>query len=313
MSSTINQAFVDGFRNDLFHLSQQKGSRYRNYVRVENQKSNREFYERLASTEAQELVTRHGDTQYQDIAHSRRAVSLRDYTWAELVDNADKLRMLISPENAYTQAAMYAMGRRMDTNIIAAARGNAYSGQDGTTAVALPASQKLLAAADGALGTPLNLNVATLRRIKDKFGVNEIDPDEELIIACTQSQITSLLKQTEVTSSDYNNVKALVEGKVDTFMGFKFVQSQRLPLEAATYDTSTGAVDSGGGTLAAGVARRCLAWAKSGLILSIGQDMEAKMDVMPSKNYSTQVFARMSIGAVRLEEVKVVEIVCNET
>lgn len=314
MSSTINQAFVDGFRSNIYMLAQQKGSRYRGAVRVESQKANREFYDRLGPTEAQELVTRHADTQYQDSVHSRRAVSLRDFTWADLIDNADKLRMLIDPTSEYSKNAFSSFGRRMDRIILEAARGNAYSGQDGNTAVPLPASQKLLAAADGALGTPTNLNVATLRRIKEKFGLNEImDVDEELFIAVTPRQITSLLKQTEVTSSDYANVKALVEGRVDTYMGFKFIQSNRLVLEAATYDTGTGAVDSGGGTLAAGVARRCLAWAKSGLILSIGQDMEAKIDPLPTKNYSTQVFARMSLGAVRMEEEKVVEVVCNET
>lgn len=313
MSSTVNQAYVDGFRNNVFHLAQQKGSRYRPYTRVEMQKANREFYERLGETEAQELTVRHGDTQYQDSVHSRRAISMRDYTWADLIDNADKLRMLLDPAGPYSQSAMWAMGRRMDRAILEAARGNAYSGQDGNTPVPLPASQKLLAAADGALGTPTNLNVATLRRIREKFNLNDIDPDEELVLACTPSQITALLKQTEITSSDYNSVKALVEGKVDTFMGFKFVMSNRLVLEAATYDTGTGAVDSGGGSLGASVARRCLAWAKSGIILSIGQDMQAKIDELPTKNYSTQVFARMSIGAGRIEEDKVVEIVCNET
>lgn len=309
MSSSIYQAYIDGFRNNLFHLSQQKGSRYRGAVRVEMQKANREFFERLGTEEAQELNVRHGDTQYGDIEHSRRAISMRDYTWAQLIDNADKLRMLIDPASAYSQSAGYGMGRRIDRTILEAARGLAYYGQDGNSTVALPASQKVLAYADGVPGTATHLNVATLRRVKEKFGNNDVDPDLPLFIACTYRQITDLLKQTEVTSSDYNNVKALVEGKVDTFMGFKFIPSNRVVTEDAIYD-SNGVVDSAGSTLSN--ARRCLAWAQDGIVLTIGQDVQVKIDDLPTKNYSTQVFARMSVGAGRLEEAKVVEIVCSE-
>lgn len=312
MSFQITEAFVQQYKSNIFHLAQQKGSRLRGAVRSEMQNGKRQFFERLGQAAAIVKTSRHMDTPQIDSQHSRRAVSLEDYIWADLIDDEDKIRLLIDPASPYSQAAMWAMGRSMDDVLIAAMRGNAYSGETGTTTVALPASQKLLAATQSAPGTPTNLNVDTLRAIKKKFDSNDIDESIPRYLAVTSSQIYNLLSQTQVTSADYNSVKALVQGQIDTFMGFKFIRIERLPLVAATYDASTGAVDSGSGSLSASYARRCLAWASDGVVLAIGRDMEAKIEPRADKNYATQVFARMSVGATRLEEAKVVEVVCNE-
>ncbi len=313
MSFQITTAFVQQYKSNIFHLAQQKGSRLRNAVRNEMQVGKTAYYERLGLDAAVIKTSRHDDTPQIDSLHSRRAVSLSDYVWADLIDDEDKLRLLIDPASAYSQSAMWAMGRAMDDVLIAAMRGNAFGGETGGTTVALPAAQKLLAANASAPGTPTNLNMDTLRKTKYLFDAADVDESIPRYFAFSASQLQSLLGQTQVTSSDYASVKALVQGEIDTFMGFKFIRTQRVPLVAATYDTSTGAVDSGTGSLGATVARRCLAWAGDGVVLSIAQDMEAKIDKRPDKNYATQVFARMSLGATRLEEAKVVEIVCNET
>lgn len=309
MSSQITEAFVQQYKSNIFHLSQQKGSRLRNLVRTEMQNGKRQFFERLGSSAAIVKTSRHMDTPQIDSAHSRRAVSLEDYIWADLIDDEDKIRLLIDPASPYSQAAMWAMGRSMDDVLIAAMRGSAYSGETGTTAVPLPASQKVLAALDGALGSPTGLNMDTLRRVKYKFDAADVDESIPRYFAYTSKQLQDLLGETEVTNADYASVKALVQGQIDTFMGFKFIRTERLPAVTATYDTD-GSVDSGSGSLAS--ARRCLAWAGDGVVLAVGRDMEAKIEKRVDKNYATQVFARMSIGATRIEENKVVEVVCSE-
>lgn len=311
MSFQITEAFVQQYKSNIFHLSQQKGSRLRGAVRTEMQNGKRQFFERLGQTAAVVKSSRHMDTPQIDSQHSRRACSLEDYIWADLIDDEDKLRLLIDPASPYSQAAMWAMGRSMDDVLIAAMRGNAYSGEAGTTSVPLPASQKYLASADGAAGTPTNMNVDTLRHLKYMFDAADVDPSIPRYLAVSAFEVQALLKSTQITSSDYNSVKALVQGDIDTFMGFKFIRIERLPLVDATYDTSTGAVDSGGGSLSS--ARRCLAWCGDGVVLAIGRDMEAKIDKRADKNYATQVFARMSIGATRIEESKVIEVVCKST
>jgi hypothetical protein len=138
MSSQITTAFVQQYKNNIFHLAQQKGSRLRPLVRNEMQVGKSAFYERLGSATAVKRLSRHSDTPQIDSAHSRRMVTLEDYDWADLIDQEDKIRLLIDPTSAYSQAAMWALGRAIDDSIIAALGGSAYSGETGTTAV--PAS-----------------------------------------------------------------------------------------------------------------------------------------------------------------------------
>jgi len=128
MSSQITTAFVKQYSDMLFHLSQQKGSRLRPAVRVEMQKGESKFYERLGEVTAVQRLSRHEDTPQIDTPHSRRRVTLVDYVYADLIDDEDKIRSLINPESPYLQAQVWAHGRAIDDKIISAALGNAYSG-----------------------------------------------------------------------------------------------------------------------------------------------------------------------------------------
>lgn len=310
MSFEITTAFVKQYGNNLYHLAQQKGSRLRSATKMETQKGESKFFDRIGVATAQLRTTRHGDTPLMSTPHSRRRVTLKDFEVADLIDDQDKLRMLIDPQSDYVKAFMYSLGRSWDGQIIAAALGNAYSGVDGGTAVALPTTQKIHSVASGALS---NLNVDALRHAKEMLDAKEVDESIKRYIAVTSSQMRALLAQTEVTSTDYNSVKALVQGQINSFLGFNFIRTELLTTEATalTFNVTTGEYDSGG-TSASGN-RICIAWAEDGLISSVGEDMIAKVDVRPDKSYATQVYARMSMGATRMEEEKVVYIGCKES
>lgn len=313
MSVQITEAFVKQYSANVFHLSQQKGSKLRPLVRQESQNSKAAFWDRIGAVAAQKKTSRHADTPRMDTPHSRRRVTLNDYEYADLVDNEDKIKMLISPESEYAVAAMWALGRAMDDELIAAALGTAYAGEEGSTAVVLPTTQKV-AAHDGTTTTGVNLNVRTLRKVKEKFDANDVDESIPKYFAIGSSQLQSLLGQTEVTSSDYNSIKALVMGEVNSFMGFSFVRTERLPRSASnvTYTVTNGVTGAGTGTITAANSRRCIAWAMDGVILSIGQDIKARIGERGDKSYAMQVYACMGIGAARIEEEKVVEVICSE-
>lgn len=313
MSNQIPTHFVDQFNSNVFHLAQQKGSRLQGAVRNESQNAESAFWDRIGSVDAIKRSGRHMDTPQLDTPHSRRRVTLEDYIYADLIDNPDLIRSLNDPTNDYAVAAINAMGRAKDDEIIAAALGNAFGGQKGGTAVPFPTAQRL-AASDGATAAGVNLNVASLRRIKEKYWANEVEMDAGMFIGVSGSQLFSLLGETEVTSADFNTVRALVNGEVNQFMGFEFLHSERLDRETAavTFDLSTHAVGAGAGTLPFATSRRCFAWERNGLLLSTGQEIKTRISERPDKNYSTQVFVEMGVGATRMEEVRVVEILCNE-
>lgn len=311
MSFQIETARVKQFSSNVMHLMQQKSSRLSAFVRHESIQSKESFYDRIGEVEATERVGRHTDTVYSDTPHSRRKVISRDYVHADLVDDVDKLRIIQNPESEYAIAAAKAFGRKIDQIIIAAALGLSYAGEEGNVPVAHDNSVKV-GAFDGTSTVGNKLNIKTLRAVKKLFNKNEVDEGmATLYFALNADNLDSLLGETEVTSSDFNVVKALVHGDVDTFMGFKFIRLELLAATTATttYNEVTGEVGTGTSTIPVG-ARRCFAWAKEGILLATAKGVNARVDELPNKNYSKQVYSSMSMGATRMEEVQVVEVIC---
>lgn len=283
----ITEWMVKQFGANVEYLVQQKGSRLRNAVRLETGIVGEDaYYEQLAETAAVLKTTRNSDTPLVKSDHRRRRVSMLDYEWADLIDKEDKLKMIVQPESSISQNAAWALGRSIDDAVISAFNGTAYTGKAGGTAVTLPASQQILVAASG-------LTIDKLRDAKRILDSADVDPEEPRYIVLSPRQMQDLLETTEVTSSDFNTVRALVSGMLDTYMGFKFIISNRLP------------VDGSGDRLV-------FAWAQTGLLLAMAKEINTRIDVRPDKSYANQVYLSMSIGTTRMQEEKVIEIACNE-
>lgn len=282
MSTLITESFVQQYKSNLLVLAQQKGSRLRNTVRVESVRGTSAFFDRLAQTAAIQRTTRHGDTPLVDSPHSRRRVSLAPYEWADLIDQSDRVRLLIEPTSDYATNAANAMGRTMDDIVIAAASGLAYTGVDGSGTQAI--TLQVAAAAT-------NLTLTKLLAAKEALDEGEVD-DSDRYMVVSPKMMTSLLGTTEVKSADYNSIKALVQGQLDTFLGFKFITSNRL----AANSTANGHL--------------ALAYQRRGLILAIGEDIKTEIGPRADKSYSTQVYVSMDLGATRVEDACVVELDC---
>nr|QNJ59855.1 MAG: putative major capsid protein [Bacteriophage sp.] len=284
MSNQITTAFVQQYSSNVQMLSQQMGSYLRGAVDVESVVGKNAFFDQVGKTTAVENARRHADTPQLDTPHSRRRVSLADYEFADLIDNADKVRLLIDPTSSYAKAAAAAMGRAMDDVIITALGRTAFSVETGSTNT--PAANSITNGSDG-------LTIAKFRTAKKILDLADVDPSLQRYILMWPNQISNLLGTTQITSSDFNTVKALAQGQVDSFLGFKFIVSNRL--------------------VKCNTTRLCYAFTQDAIKLAIGQDVLARIDERADKSYSTQVYYAMSIGATRMEEEKVVEIACDES
>ena len=298
MSFTVTESMVQQYGTNFRILYQQRQSRFQNWCQMEGGiVGQSKSVERLGKTEAYDILSRHSDTQYVQVPHSRRWIDLQDKGWSELVDEMDKIRMLADPTSPYGALAVAGLNRAKDNIILSAARGNART-NFGT--VALPSTQKIAVG-----GTSLTL--AKLLAAKEILDSNEVDDDASMamdgqsadesayrVIAVNSKMLTNLYGTTEIKSVDYNSVKALAAGQIDTFLGFKFVRTELLYRDVAA------------------TTRFALAWSRSCIGLGIGKDIVSSIDTLPTKNYSTQVYARMSVGATRLEDEGVVEIACFE-
>ena len=125
MSIQVTTAFVEQYSANVQHLVQQDGSKLRGSVREESVTGKNAFFVQIGATAAQRRTSRHSDTPRVDTPHARRRVSLEDFDWADLIDNEDKVRMLIDPTSDYARAAAMAMGRAMDEVLIDAPLGTA--------------------------------------------------------------------------------------------------------------------------------------------------------------------------------------------
>lgn len=286
MSVEITTAFVNQFSSNIQMLSQQMGSLLRNAVDVETVNGEKAFFDQVGSAAAVLRTTRHADTPLIDTPHSRRMVTMADYEYADLIDDQDKVRLLVDPTSTYARAAAAAMSRAMDDVIIAAAFGTSLTGKDGTTSTPFDSNNSIAVGATG-------LTLAKLIQAKEILDSNSVDPSIPRYIAVSPKQITNLLDDPEVTSSDFNTVRALVKGELDTYVGFKFITTNRLPVDGSSD-------------------RRVFAWAMDGIKLAVGKEPSARIDERADKSYATQVYYCMSVGATRMEEAKVVEIICDE-
>lgn len=286
MSTQITTAFSQQFGTTVALLSQQRGSALRNAVRAETVVGEKAFFDQVSSTAAVKRTTRHADTPLTEVPHSRRQVVMYTYEFADLIDDADQVATIVDPTSAYAQSAAAAMNRAIDDEIITASTGTAKTGKAGSTSTSLAAAHII---AHGSAG----LTVAKLLSAKEQLDLADVDPSIPRHVACGPQQIKDLLNTTEVKSSDYNTVKALARGELDTFLGFTFHMSTRLAISSTT--------------------RTCFAWAQDGILLAVGQEPRARIEERSDKSFSTQVYYSQTVGSTRMEEDKVVSILCTES
>lgn len=296
MSHSIPENHVQQFKANLRLLAQQKSSRLRRTTRDDGDiVGDRVHFDRLDASEAQRITDRHSDTPLNNSAHSRRSAYMYDYDWAELVDKPDRLKTLYSPDNYYAMNARAALGRSQDDEIITALGGSAYGGVDGSTTIAFDSNQVVAVddhTYDSGSGNS-GMSITKLMVARDKIFGAEVDEDQKLYCALTQKAISSLISGDSYRAAniDYAQVKALVNGEINTLLGIEFVRIERLNTDANTH-------------------RECFVYTDTAIGAGTPADITVDIGPRRDKRNATQIYAMMSCGAVRVEDAHVVKILC---
>jgi hypothetical protein len=275
--------YAKSYGNIVAMLAQQEGSRLRNTVTIKSGVVGEETY--MDQLEAFTVSARSARLESTDptlASFARRRIALEDFFIAKAIDKMDDIRTLADPSSAIVKSGIAGMGRKIDDILIAALRGTAYTGKAGGTSTALPTSQKV---AVGSTGFTLAKWLSALEILNG----NDVDPSDEKFLLIGSGELSDLLNTTEIKSADYNSVKALVQGQIDTFLGCKVIRTERL----ATNGSNT---------------RYCMLYTKSGAGLAIGKDVQSRITEESTLHFAKQLYFSMSMGASRLEEKKVVEI-----
>jgi len=168
----------------------------------------------------------------------------------------------------------------------------------------LPSTSKIAVdyVASGA-ATNSGLTLAKLIKAKSNLTKSEVPSGTRLFMVVTQQQIDDLLNNVaQVSSSDYAAVKALVNGDVSYFAGLEFIRLGSAAANSAALSLN-----------ASTDVRTCFAYAQVGLLRSMGQDASSDISLRPDKNNAVQVYSNMSVGATRLQEEYVQEVLCDES
>ena len=282
---------------------QQEISRLDKYVTVESGLSGKmAVFDQYGLLSCTEKTTRMQSTVPDEAPTYRRVMYPKIFTKAVGFDEFDakKLANIDVPVSKTIESLRAAAGRCMDKVMIDAFLGVNYIGENGTGSVSLSAAQTVEEDfVESGSAVESNLTVGKLRRALTMLQKNEAWSDErraygdELVLACSSSQINALLQQQEVSSFDYNAVRALAEGRLDSFMGFRIIRTEQLPVDAA------------------GV-RSCLAWVKSRAQFGIWDDFKVKLSVRDDLDETLQIRAKFACGATRLQEEGFVKILCVE-
>lgn len=93
-------------------------------------------------------------------------------------------------------------------------------------------------------------------------------------------------------STDYNSVRGLMTGEIDTFLGVRFIRTERLGTDSSSDE-------------------QVVMFHRAGIGLCVWDDIKARVTERADKRFSTYVFFSMTVGSARLEEERVVEIACD--
>lgn len=272
---TQNEIYAQAYSQNIMQLAQQKYSKLLNTVFIKpNVKGKTFFQDQIGEWSMSTKGGRNVVTPNNDPVLSRRMGTMIDYHDNRLLDRGDELRSISDPKSSYTIAAARSLGRKIDDVIIAAALGTSNTGETGSGTAATPSTVSVTA-------DSLSLkNVAAAKLALDDADVEE----EDRYLVINPTLLSSALQEEKMSSADYAVVKALVNGDINTFMGFNWITSTRLSQQSGLVG---------------------LGYQKYAMCLAMAAQPLVRTDERKDLSYSWQIYYELNVGAVRLEEDRI--------
>lgn len=285
MSQSVDQAHVAAFTSSVHHALQQKMARFDGCYREEYGVVGASYRFEILGDSEMEPVPRHGDTQYADDEHTNNLAILKPFAKTHLIDEEDKARTLLNLENDYASNIAMAYYRRRDQSFL--------------EECVFPTTTTAIAGTTNA-----GLDFETVNLAVEYCNVHEWDEDGRVFCYSAEA-LTTLLEETEVGSSDYNTLQALMSGSLDPntmWMGFKW---RRMPDRVMRANgKNTGAYGSVTGATNYFLHRSGCGMAYANTLGSL----KTQMSIEGTKNYATQVQGKTMLGGQVIENALVVPV-----
>ncbi len=280
------------YANTLKLLAQQTTSKLESCVMVESGLSGKTVspVDQLGTFTTRTRTGRFEDTHIVDIARTRRWYEPVFKDGAYLIDNWDKIRMDVSPEDGVALAIMAAYKRDIDAEIMRAFYAANKTGKDATGSTAFDSDNVIAAtAADSDILGKIDLAVAKLQQ-------NDVDFENEEVFFVVPPAVERELKEAGYyVSSDYQNDKVLTGKKLSPYAGVNFIRYNFAAVNTGTTENPVNVY-------------KCPFFCKSGMALGKWLDFQTKVSERDDLSYAKQIYAAYAIGATRTEEKKCLSI-----
>ncbi len=251
------------------------------------------FQDQIGKWEMSAKTSINSDTPQNDPNLARTRVDIETFNDARMMDRSLKLQEFSDPTSVAGVCIQSSVGTQIDKIIYDALGGTAYRGETGATSVAFPTGKTVKVDLETS-GTNTGLTTAKIRRAAKMLNAQGV-PNSDRTFVCSATGLEQLLGSTQATSSDYNTVKALVNGEINTWLGFNFVV-----LPDGIINVTSNIADY-------------FAFHKTGVCFGMLEELFLRIEERADKSYSKQVYYELSAGAARLEEAKVIKVKCDET
>lgn len=281
MSKSLTTAQISSF-DDMVKQAYQGAGRLRPTIRVKTGVvGNTHRFTKIGKGVATPRIPQ-TDVVPMNIGYSTATATLTDWNAPEYTDLFDQQKVNFQEQNQLAMVISAAIGRREDQLILDA----------------IDAASTSLTVSTDIGGTGSNLNTTKFRAAKKSIDAKGVPMTDRYFVAHANN-IYGLLGDTTATSADYNTIRALVNGEIDTWLGFKIVQFEDR--------------DEGGLPLSTGV-RTCYAYhggAMGAIGLAVGVNFRTEVNYIPEKTswLANGLFAG---GSVAIDAEGIVEISCTE-
>lgn len=315
LSGGIPTWFVDQFSDTLYHVCQQKDSKFGQAVTTKPiLNAEDKSFDAMGKFSLTEKAERNPQTPTIDPTTERRWVETTPYHNAILFDQDDDLSMIIEPTSDFVQAFRAAVNRKKDDIILASFEATVTSGrragssitwaaQDGNVAYTGKDTGRTIAwncASGNCVAAETGMTVEKIELIIEYFAHNDVDDDLPIWCTISPRQFTQLLGQEEYINADYNTSKPMARGRiVRDYLGLNWIVSNKI-----TVGTNNG-ID--------GTAEvyECWAWTQDAIILGVQDAVSVKISDRPDLSHAQQVYVHMNMGAMRRDEDKILKIECK--
>lgn len=326
MSENLLYTYVTGFDRSIRETVEVIGGKLRPYVDLATGDLYREegVYQRTTGGGLPSKKTnRFGDSPVSELDYSRRRVTRNPFEDGQFMDWADVVRMGTDPRSNKLAAMRNKFLRQEDIILDQAGLGTAQGGDNGETSTAFDTDNIIAVGTGAASGiTSTGFNYEKLTAMMQQFGDNNVDLEAQMpCIKLSWAQWNDVMQDDKFINFDYTKMGQIDKSKpcrIEGYMGCNWVISNIVPyvntagtgfnIADTDINTSAGKWNDTDST----EVRAVYAFVQDALLLEINPDITTEIDKRSDKGFNWYAYLKMDLGAVRMEEEKVIAIPCDE-